>query len=213
MAGYAKGIVIAGLVIGVIVFLALFVPYAIGYFNTKATTTTSGTSGDALSQAASPMQVYDEPQPPPKPTYSMQIVPRSTSTHVDYWNDNWHFSQPDSGSLEFYVRKDSGLVVSLANQPGYPTVGYAVTIDKRGGVMTNFNDTVTSATYVARLPAMDSPLNSSSFVRNCELDADASHHFKIAYDHGYIEVFCDGVRVLAASDPMPTPGVQFAFRL
>ena len=140
---------------------------------------------------------------------AIQLVPRDVDTHVETWSDDWHFAQPDRGTVSFDVQKDSGLIVSLADRPGHPHVGYAVTIDRRGGVMTNFLDTVTSMTYISRLPVMDAPINSSAMVRNVELDADTKHHFDISYEHGYIEVSVDGRRVLACNDKLPTPGVQY----
>src|SRR5579872_4443285 len=99
--------------------------------------------------ALPPLQRREEmPSAPETKGQTIEIVPRSVDTHVEYWSSEWHFAQPDRGTVSFDVQKDSGLVMTLCNAPGYPSVGYALTIDKRGGVMTNYADQVTSMTYV-----------------------------------------------------------------
>jgi hypothetical protein len=139
---------------------------------------------------------------------SLRIVPRDTLLKVEYWSDRWRFNQPDLGHVSFTVNKNSGLVVSLSDQPGYPKAGYAFVIDRRGGHTTNFSDTTTSATYLTRLPQMDAPASNSALARNLEL-SNQPRRIDITYKHGVAELYVDGVLALSYNDPFPVSNISY----
>jgi hypothetical protein len=89
-----------------------------------------GAPGDMIKSAEVPRMPVNEPTVRGE---NVRIVPRDTLLKVEYWSDKWRFNQPDIGRISFVVNKNSGLVVSLADQPGYPKAGYAFVIDQRGG--------------------------------------------------------------------------------
>jgi hypothetical protein len=132
----------------------------------------------------------------------LNLVPRDVEKRIDYWNDKWRFESLDVGSVEFDVHKESGVVVSFSDAPNYPKNGYALILDER-----NMSDRM-SMTYLTRLPAMDAPINANAAIRNAELQS-VQHHIKMTYDHGYIEVYMDGVKLLAYNDPMPPTQISY----
>lgn len=158
--------------------------------------------------------VHDGVVPPPpiqEPTVdgeSLRIVPRDTLLKVEYWDDRWRFNQPDIGHVSFVVNKNSGLVVTIADAPGYPKGGYAFVIDQRGGKTTNLSDTTTSSTYLTRLPQMEAPASNSALVRNVEL-ANVPRKIDIDYRHGIIELYVDGVLAIGYNDPFPNSNISY----
>lgn len=154
-------------------------------------------------------ETFLQQAPTPSPAAAtITLTPRDTNPRVEYWSDAWRFKQPDVGVISFDVVKESGLIVTIGNLAGYPKEGYSIIVDKRGGHETSYADTKTSMTYIARLPMMDGPAHNSAAVRNVEL-ANIRRHIVITYDHGYIEVFVDGLKVIAYNDPIPSAGMSY----
>lgn len=130
---------------------------------------------------------------------------------VTNWNDAWRFQQPDKGHVAFNVQKESGLVVTLSNSPGFPQAGYALVLDKRGSNgYVDYTDHTMSTSYFADAFNLDTPLNSSfGLIRNVELCAQQVHHIDITYDHGIIQAWYDGRRILNYYDSAANPGLSY----
>lgn len=138
---------------------------------------------------------------------SLTLTPTDTEKRIDHWNDKWRFAALDQGSVEFIVKKEAGAVVSFADAPSYPKNGYALVIDERNNSVAG---DLTSLTYLTRLPTMDAPINANAAIRNIELGASPQGtRVKMTYDHGYIEVYVDGTKVLAYNDPMPATQISY----
>jgi len=124
----------AGIIIGLIVWGVKkgdTPPILGGSISSKASeAAVPGAPGDMIKSAEVPRLPVHEPTVRGE---NVRIVPRDTLLKVEYWSDKWRFNQPDIGRISFVVNKNSGLVVSLADQPGYPKAGYAFVIDQRGG--------------------------------------------------------------------------------
>jgi len=208
MVGLLPAVIVVIVVVVVVTVSVLVIKYR------KTSSTTGG--GGSTSQASAPGPgVVTMPTVPSlpyeKPTVmgdSVRIVPRDTIRKVEYWSDKWRFNQPDVGHVSFIVNKNSGLIVSLSDQPGYPKGGYAFVIDERGGQTTNFADTTTSATYLTRLPQMECPASNSALVRNVELQ-NQPRRIDIDYRHGIVELSVDGVMVIGYNDPFPMSNVSY----
>lgn len=138
---------------------------------------------------------------------SLQLTPTDTEKRIDHWSDKWRFQRFDQGSVEFTVQKEAGVVVSFADAPSYPKNGYALVLDERNNSTTG---DLTSMTYLTRLPTMDAPINANAAIRNIELGASPQGTVvKMTYDHGYIEVYVNGTRVLYFNDNLASTQIAY----
>lgn len=142
---------------------------------------------------------------------SFLLQPNSVHTKVEAWNPAWRFGQPDKGTVSFDVQKECGLVFTLSNTCGYPQSGYGIVIDRRGSnAFIDASDRKMSTSYLADVTSLDTPLNTSYGLKhNVELCSSRMHHIDLAYDHGSMQVFFDGTKILDFYDTQANPGVAY----
>ena len=150
----------------------------------------------------------EEPPAPPV-TSSTVVTPHDYDKRIENWDESWQFRQPDEGTVDFDVTKDSGLIVCISTVSGYPQDGYAVLIDQRGQGDTDPFDDNTSVSYISRVPNLNGPISAHANARGVELSRTRSSHITIHYRAGYVEVLRNGVKFLQTRDMTATPGVQY----
>ena len=194
----AAGVAIAVAIAGVIVLYVILRPR---------------TSSAKRVSFAKPLVTKQAPAPPapPAPLESSvaTIIPRDYNQRIENWDDAWRFKQPDEGMVEFSISKPNGLIVVLSSTVGYAKEGYAVVIDQRGSGDQDPYDQTTSVSYVSRLPSINGAATAHALARNVKLGGGRRHKVRVVYDHGLLDVFVDGVRVLRYRDMMPAGSIQY----